>query len=58
MGGGKYNDRYHWLKDSTAAKKQRDFYEKQYPELYAKWLAFPGRKERRRMAALARKAGK
>ena len=58
MGGSKHNDRYHWLKDSTAAKKQREFFEKQDPGGYAAWLAFPGRKERRQAAALARKAAK
>jgi hypothetical protein len=54
----KHGDKYHWLKDSTAAKRQREYYEAQYPELYAKWLAFPGRKERRRALALARRAAK
>ena len=52
---GKYGDRYDRFRDSVAVKRQRDYYAELYPDLYEKWLAFPGRKERRRLAALARK---
>lgn len=52
---GKHGDRYDRYRDSLARKRQLAYFEGQHPDLYARWLALPSRKERRKMAALARR---